>query len=29
LQSVGFKHARWLDTVMMQRPLGSTDSTPP
>ena len=29
LQSVGFKHARWLDTVMMQRPLGSADSTPP
>ena len=29
LQSVGFKHGRWLDTVLMQRPLGSADSTPP
>jgi L-amino acid N-acyltransferase YncA len=29
LQSVGFKHGRWLDTVVMQRPLGSADATPP
>ena len=25
LRSVGFKHGRWLDTVVMQRPLGSGD----
>ena len=29
LQSVGFKHGRWLDAVLMQRPLGSADSSPP
>jgi phosphinothricin acetyltransferase len=29
LRSVGFKHGRWLDTVLMQRPLGSGDQTPP
>ncbi len=29
LQSVGFKHGRWLDTVLMERPLGSADATPP
>jgi L-amino acid N-acyltransferase YncA len=29
LQSVGFKHGRWLDTVLMQRPLGCADSTSP
>ena len=29
LQSVGFKHGRWLDTVLMQRPLGSADAIPP
>jgi len=29
LQSVGFKHGRWLDAVMMQRPLGSGDTTRP
>jgi L-amino acid N-acyltransferase YncA len=29
LRSVGFKHGRWLDTVMMQRPLGSADATSP
>jgi L-amino acid N-acyltransferase YncA len=23
LKSVGWKHQRWLDTVLMQRPLGS------
>jgi len=28
-QSVGFKHGRWLDTVLMQRPLGTSDTTPP
>jgi phosphinothricin acetyltransferase len=29
LPSVGFKHGRWLDTVLMQRPLGNSDTTPP
>ena len=29
LQSVGFKHGRWLDVIMMQRPLGSANSIPP
>jgi L-amino acid N-acyltransferase YncA len=29
LQSIGFKHGRWLDTVLMQRALGSGDGTPP
>jgi phosphinothricin acetyltransferase len=29
VQSVGFKHGRWLDTVLMQRPLGRGDSTAP
>jgi len=29
LQSVGFKHGRWLDVVVMQRALGEGDSTPP
>ncbi|WP_333715595.1 N-acetyltransferase family protein [Pantoea eucrina] len=29
LKSVGFKHGRWLDTVIMQRTLGQGDSTPP
>ena len=28
-QSIGFKHGRWLDTVLMQRQLGSGDTTPP
>jgi L-amino acid N-acyltransferase YncA len=28
-QSIGFKHGRWLDTVLMQRALGSGDSVPP
>jgi phosphinothricin acetyltransferase len=28
-QSIGFKHGRWLDTVLMQRALGSADTTPP
>lgn len=29
LRSVGFKQGRWLDTVLMQRPLGSSDTAPP
>jgi L-amino acid N-acyltransferase YncA len=29
LKSVGFKHGRWLDTVVMQRALGSADGSPP
>jgi L-amino acid N-acyltransferase YncA len=29
VQSVGFKHGRWLDIVVMQRPLGSGDTTLP
>jgi L-amino acid N-acyltransferase YncA len=28
-QSVGFKHGRWLDTVLMQRGLGNGDALPP
>ena len=28
-QSVGFKHGRWLDTVLMQLTLGDGDATPP
>lgn len=28
LQSVGWKHGRWLDTVLMQKPLGAADLTP-
>jgi L-amino acid N-acyltransferase YncA len=28
-QSIGFKHGRWLDTVLMQRTLGSGDALPP
>ncbi len=28
-QSIGFKHGRWLDTVLMQRALGNADTTPP
>lgn len=27
-ESVGFKHGRWLDTVLMQRSLGQGDRTP-
>jgi len=27
--SIGFKHGRWLDTVLMQRALGSGDAAPP
>jgi len=29
LRSVGYKHGRWLDVVMMQRPLGGADASPP
>lgn len=29
LQSVGYKHGRWLDVVLLQCTLGSGDSTPP
>jgi phosphinothricin acetyltransferase len=29
VHSVGWKHGRWLDQVLMQRPLGDGDSTPP
>lgn len=29
LRSVGFKFGRWVDSVMMQRPLAAGDSTPP
>ena len=29
LTSVGFKLGRWVDTVIMQRPLGPGDATPP
>ena len=28
-QSIGFKHGRWLDTVLMQRALGSGAALPP
>ena len=29
LEAVGFKHGRWLDTVLMQRPLGDGGASPP
>jgi L-amino acid N-acyltransferase YncA len=29
LRSVGFKFNRWVDSVLMQRPLGAGDGTPP
>lgn len=29
LRSVGYKHGRWVDSVLMQRPLGSGDGAPP
>ncbi len=29
LRSAGFKFGRWVDTVLMQRPLGSGDTAPP
>src|SRR5580704_3824186 len=28
-QSIGFKHGRWLDTMLMQRALGAGDTLPP
>lgn len=27
-RSIGWKHGQWLDTVLMQRPLGESDTTP-
>lgn len=29
LRSVGYKHARWVDSVIMQRPLGAGDANRP
>ena len=29
IHSVGFKHGRWLDSVLMQRALGTGDTAPP
>lgn len=29
LEKVGFKHGRWLDSMLMQRPLGPRDTAPP
>jgi L-amino acid N-acyltransferase YncA len=29
LRSSGFKLGRWVDSVLMQRPLGPGDGTPP
>ena len=29
IRSAGFKFGRWVDSVIMQRPLGSGDATPP
>ena len=29
LRSAGYKFGRWVDSVLMQRPLGSGDGTPP
>jgi L-amino acid N-acyltransferase YncA len=29
IHSVGYKHGRWLDSVLMQRPLGPGDTAPP
>ncbi len=29
LRSIGFKHGRWVDSVLMQRELGAGDATPP
>ncbi len=29
LPSIGFKFGRWVDSVLMQRPLGAGDTTPP
>jgi phosphinothricin acetyltransferase len=29
VHAVGFKHGRWLDSIIMQRPLGPGETTPP
>lgn len=29
LRAIGFKHGRWVDVVLMQRPLGEADESPP
>jgi phosphinothricin acetyltransferase len=29
LHAVGYKHGRWLDSVLMQRTVGAGDLTPP
>lgn len=29
LEAVGYKHGRWLDSVLMQRSLGAADTAPP
>jgi phosphinothricin acetyltransferase len=29
MPAVGFKFGRWVDTVLLQRPLGAGDSSPP
>jgi phosphinothricin acetyltransferase len=29
LRSVGYKHGRWVDSVIMQRPIGPGDGAPP
>jgi L-amino acid N-acyltransferase YncA len=29
LKDIGFKFGRWLDSVLMQRALGSSDAPPP
>jgi phosphinothricin acetyltransferase len=29
IEGTGFKHGRWLDTVLMQRPLGPGNAVPP
>lgn len=29
LASIGYKHGRWVDSVLMQRPIGDGDATPP
>jgi L-amino acid N-acyltransferase YncA len=29
LASIGFKHGRWVDSVLMQRPVGAGDATAP
>ena len=29
LRSLGFKHGKWLDQVLMQHPLGKSDTSPP